>query len=72
MTPEQQDTITDLAAKAHQARRAYEASRTWNMAGRTPAELEEQTIRAELLLTEMMMANAALSRAQIAFAETAD
>lgn len=70
MTPEQEKTITELAEKAHNARRAYEASRLWNTAGRTETELKEQTVHAELLLTEMMMANAALSRAQIAFAET--
>lgn len=70
MSPEQRKTITDLAEKAHDARRAYEASRAWNTAGLTPDEARKQTVACELLLTEMQMANSALGRAQIAAAES--
>lgn len=70
MTPEQREAITRLAEKAHDARRAYEGSRAWNTAGLTPEEARKQTVACELLLTEMQMANAALSRAQIAAADS--
>lgn len=71
MTPEQRKTITELAEKAARARMAYEASLAWNAAGLSFDDRVKQTTAAELLLTEMQMANAALARAQIAAAETA-
>jgi hypothetical protein len=70
MTPEHTKLITELAEKASHARQAYAASQAWNVAGLTYEERVKQNAAVELLLTEMMAANAALSRAQIAVADS--
>lgn len=72
MTPSQRQSITELAEAAHNARRSYDATRYWNMAGLSEDELRQQTVTVELLYTEMIEANGRLSAAQKAVQESSE